>query len=131
MRFRGVAIALALAALPAAALAAPASAGNEVRFDSKVRISLHAPAFHGRVESENHACEVNRTVKLFKRRDGADKLIGTDDTNGQGRWLVSVDPLKVGRYYARVKRREEGAAGTTFVCRADQSRDIRVIETPA
>jgi hypothetical protein len=118
---------LACAGLAAAALlAVPALATNTVKIDSKVTISTQPPAFHGHVKSIKHACEIQRKVKLFKERPGADKLLGTDKTNHLGRWKVVVTPLKSGAYYAKVVRREEGTAGTIFVCRGDRSKVIVV-----
>jgi hypothetical protein len=114
------------AALAAAVAAVPALATNVVKIDSKVTISTHAPAFHGRVKSDNHACETGRRVKLFKRRHGPDHLLGHDDTNRKGRWHVGVNPLSSGAYYAKVTRREEGTAGTIYVCRRDRSRTVHV-----
>jgi hypothetical protein len=115
------------AALATAFAAVPALATNVVKIDSKVTISAHAPAFHGRVKSDNHACETGRKVKLFKRRHGPDHLLGHDETNHKGRWQVGVNPLSSGAYYAKVTRREEGTAGTIYVCRRDRSR-TRVVD---
>jgi hypothetical protein len=115
------------AVLTAAVAAVPALATNVVKIDSKVTISAHAPAFHGRVKSDNHACETGRKVKLFKRRHGPDHLLGHDETNHKGRWQVGVNPLSSGAYYAKVTRREEGTAGTIYVCRRDRSR-TRVVD---
>jgi hypothetical protein len=115
------------ASLAAATVAAiPALATNVVKIDSKVTISTRAPAFHGKVKSDNHACEVHRKVKLFKERHGADKLLGHDRTSNRGRWKVELDPLRSGAYYARVKRRAEGTAGTIYVCQRDRSRTLVV-----
>jgi hypothetical protein len=115
------------AALATAVAAVPALATNVVKIDSKVTISAHAPAFHGRVKSDNHACETGRKVKLFKRRHGPDHLLGHDETNHRGRWQVGMNPLSSGAYYAKVTRREEGTAGTIYVCRRDRSR-TRVVD---
>jgi hypothetical protein len=114
----------ACVAFAGAAIAAIPALGAIVKINSKVTISNNAPAFHGRVKSSNTACEQQRKVKLFKQRSGADKLLGKDKTNHHGKWEIVVQPLKSGAYYAKVVRREEGTAGTTFVCRGDRSRTI-------
>jgi hypothetical protein len=115
----------ACAALTAAAIAAiPALATQTVKIDSKVTISTNAPAFHGQVKSDNAACERQRKVKLFRKRSGPDKLLGKDKTNNHGKWKIVVDPLKSGAYYAKLVRREEGTAGTIFVCRGDRSKTV-------
>jgi hypothetical protein len=120
-------MALACVALGATALVAvPALATQTVKIDSKVTISSHAPAFHGRVKSDNHACETQRRVKLFKQRHGPDKLLGKDKTNHHGQWEIEVEPLSSGAYYAKVVRRSEGTAGTIFVCRGDHSKTLVV-----
>jgi hypothetical protein len=117
--------ALAFATFAAAAIAAiPALATNTVKIESRVTISDNPPAFHGHVRSQRNACERNRKVKLYKQRRGADRLLGNDETNHRGRWVIAVEPLKSGAYYAKVKRREEGTAGTIYVCRRDTSRTV-------
>jgi hypothetical protein len=113
--WRGVALAL----IAILAITAFAAASTVKRFDSKVTLSASDP-FHGRVTSEKHACEVQRKVKVFNVRPGPDGLFGTDTTNNHGRWSIPATPR--GNFYARVKRREEGTAGTIFVCRPDRSK---------
>ena len=115
------------AALATAAVAAiPALATNVVKIDSKVTISHRAPAFHGKVKSDNSGCKPDRKVKLFRKRHGHDRLLGHDRTDNRGKWKVEVDPLSSGAYYAKVTRRAEGAAGTIFVCRRDRSKTVVV-----
>jgi len=114
------------AALVTAAVAAIPAFGAVVKYDSKVTIRSTAPAFHGHVSSESPACEPRRRVKLFKQRPGTDKLLGKDRTDHEGRWKIEVEPLKSGAYYAKVTRRAEGAAGTTFVCKRDRSKTVVV-----
>ena len=110
---------MALALIAILAITAFAAASTVKRFDSKVTLSASDP-FHGRVTSDKHACEVQRKVKVFNVRPGPDGLFGTDKTNSHGRWSIPATPT--GKFYARVKRREEGTAGTIFVCRPDRSK---------
>jgi hypothetical protein len=110
---------VALALIAILAITALAAASTVKRFDSKVTLSASDP-FHGRVTSDKHACEVQRKVKVFNVRPGPDGLFGTDSTNNHGRWSIPATPN--GDFYARVKRREEGTAGTIFVCRPDRSK---------
>ena len=85
------------------------------------------PAFHGKVTSSNAACTQNRLVKLFKKRqNGGRKVLGKTDTDLAGKWQVIVDPLKSGLYRSVVKQREEGTAGTIFVCARDKSQQVFV-----
>jgi hypothetical protein len=116
-----------LAGVACLAVAIPALAQpNTVHINSTVTLANHAPAFHGRVKSPNDACEQGRKVKMFQQQPGPDDLLGHDTTNGQGQWLVPFKPGS-GAFYAKVKRREEGTAGTIYVCRGDKS-GIRVID---
>jgi len=106
------------AAAAIAALIATAAIGTTVkRFDSRVTLSASNP-FHGRVISSKHACEVNRTVKVFRARN--DGLFGKTTTNGQGKWSIPAT-TPTGKFYVKAIRRKEGAAGTIFVCRPDVS----------
>jgi hypothetical protein len=111
-------LALAMATVLTAITATAALGGNVQRFDSKVTLSANNP-FHGRVLSPRHACEVQRTVKVFNKKPGRDGVFGKTTTNGRGKWSIPAMPN--GKFYAKVTRREEGAAGTTFVCRSDTS----------
>lgn len=123
-RKTAVATVLALLAVPCAALA---GAGQTVELNSQVKIRNNFPAFHGKVKSQNAACTEQRRVKLFKqRRNGGRKLLGFDQTDNDGKWFVEVDPLKSGAYFAVAKRREEGTAGTIFVCLRAKSRTLAV-----
>ena len=110
--FLGLAVAIG-------ALAAASALGTTTkRIDSKVTLSANN-AFHGRVISPNHACEVQRKVKVFNKKPGPDDLFDKTTTNGHGKWSIPASPN--GRFYAKVVRRKEGAAGTIFVCRPDVS----------
>ena len=127
-----IAACLALAATClAAGLAASATAGPPgkatVFIETRLGLANSFPAFHGYARSDRHACEIDRRVRVFRRDYGADTLIGRDRTNDDGRYFVNGEPLSSGVYYARVLRREEGTAGTIFVCGADRS-PIRVID---
>jgi hypothetical protein len=103
--------------------AGAALATNTVSIDTVVKIRNHFPAFHGRLIATNDACEQLRTVKLFKeRRNGGKKLLGTTTSDLEGKWQVLVDPLASGAYFAVAQRREEGTAGTIFVCERGKSR---------
>jgi hypothetical protein len=55
--------------------------------DTKVRISGEEPAFHGRVQSTFEPCE-KRRVRLVRKGDERNKVIGEDHTDGKGsgRW---------------------------------------------
>lgn len=118
-----VAASLAVACL---LLAGPASAAAP--YQTKVTIARGGPTWHGDVKSAGsllhgvRSCERKRLVKMYKRQDGPDLLIGTDLSNRSGRWLIPDEPTK-GIYYAKVAGRR---AGGKSACAPDQSGIERV-----
>jgi hypothetical protein len=121
-----IAVALTLAVL---LLAATAAATRTVHIPSKVSIANHHGLhFGGRVSSTNHACEQGRKVVLFRVIvNGPDQVMGRDTSDGEGRWGIEVSGfagISMSHFYAKVKRRSEGTAGTIYVCGADRSRTI-------
>ena len=68
----------------------------------------------------SRSCEHKRVVKVFKRRDGKDQLIGKDTSSSSGRWVVPDKPTK-GTYYAKLiratRREEAGLPGRPVVQR--------------
>jgi hypothetical protein len=124
---RNLAIAAGLTLAFGALTAGIAGATNTVQIDSTIKLRNSFPAFHGKVTSPNQACADNRLVKMFKKkRSGGRKLLGKTHTDINGKWEVIVDPLSSGAYLAVVKQREEGTAGTTFVCLRDKSKIVGV-----
>ena len=118
---------VAVAGLLALVVAVPAAATQTVHIQSEIKIRNHFPAFHGRITSSNDACEEARSVKLFKlKRNGTKKLLWQTISDVEGKWTVLVDPLKSGAYFAVAQRREEGTAGTIFVCDRAKSRIVAV-----
>jgi hypothetical protein len=102
-----------------------ASGKPTATYATKVRISANEPAFHGRVQSTFEPCE-KRKVRLVRKTDAGNKLIGEDRTDGKGEWKVKVDELtlKSGEYHAWAKRKKMGRK--IFVCKPDRSRAIDV-----
>jgi hypothetical protein len=113
-------LALTLAAGAAAALllVPGALAGNVKTIDSSVTLAQSNP-FHGHVVSQKHACSVHRVVKVFNKKPGKDGLFGTTKSTRTGSWSIPAMPN--GKFYAKMPRRSEGTAGTTFVCTGDRS----------
>lgn len=111
-------------AVPVACLAPLAASGApSTTYDTKVRISGEEPAFHGRVQSTFEPCE-KRRVRLVKKSDEGNKVIGEDRTDGKGQWKVDVSELTVksGTYYAWAGRKKVGRK--IYVCKPDRSRAI-------
>ncbi|MGH2961834.1 MAG: hypothetical protein ACRDL3_06540 [Solirubrobacterales bacterium] len=110
---------MAIACVPALT----ASGKPSANYETKVRISERSPAFHGRVQSTFEPCE-KRRVRLVKKGEDGNKVMGEDRTDGKGTWKVRVDELtlKSGTYYAWAGRKKVGRK--IFVCKPDRSRAI-------
>jgi hypothetical protein len=129
-RMRGtrvqIAIAVALAATGMAVAAATAT--QTVHISSQVTISRDLEtAFHGRVLSPKPACRSDRTVKILRRVSGPDPVMGHDRTDARGRWDLEISGFAgagMAHFYAKVRRRAEGTAGTIFVCDPDISKTV-------
>ena len=82
----------------------PASTASGASYSTKVIVSLKFPAFHGKLKSSRGACATNRTVKLFRKKPGRDKLLGTDRSNAKAKWAIPIGKkrLKSGAsFYAK------------------------------
>jgi hypothetical protein len=82
-RFVPFIVALATALLPAISAA-------DSSYSTKIIVSLKVPAFHGKLKSDKSACATGRTVKLFRKKAGADKLLGTDKSNAKAKWSIPI-----------------------------------------
>ena len=124
MRTKTVALALVLA-VPLLVATATIAGAHNASFSSSVSIDYDRPNFEGQVQSERERCEQGRTVSVFKVLDGPDRLIGTDETNGNGSYSVPQAGAQ-GRFYARVARLVFGGYGHRHVCQGDTSGRIQV-----
>lgn len=121
----------ALVVLAVLAVATSAGATRTVRIPSKVSIkNHHGLHFVGHVTSSNHACVEQRKVVLYRViENGPDEALGHDTTDSQGNWGVEVSGfagISMSHFYAKVKQRSEGTAGTIYVCQGDRSRTIEL-----
>ncbi len=91
---------LLVVALVAALL--PAASAASASYSTKIIVSLKVPAFHGKLKSSKSACAAGRTVKLFRKKSGPDKLLGTDRSNAKTKWSIPLGSrLTPGSYYAK------------------------------
>jgi len=115
----------ATAIVACAVFAAPQALAGGQKYDSHIGISNHAPAFHGDVDAEVVKCVPNRIVRLYREKDGDDKLLGQDQTDGTGEWAITEPgefTLKSGVYYAKVTATIVGGDR----CKRDRSRGVFV-----
>jgi hypothetical protein len=105
-----IALALAGALLPAGfALGAGSTA-------TKVIVSLKFPAYHGTLQSAKSVCKSSRTVRLYREKAGADKLLGSDTSSPKGKWSIPIGKrLTSGAYYAKVLAHGSCKAGKSKV----------------
>lgn len=57
--------------------------------------------FIGRVTAEHPSCITGRIVKIYKKRSGADRLVGRVFSGEEGKWRFRAGSRKEGRFYAR------------------------------
>jgi hypothetical protein len=114
-------VALAASAC-AAALAAPASAGQSASSDVTLKVA-GGPPFHGRVISEDPACIANRKVVLLAVAPERALIDLADNrTNGKGKWVFSSQLQ--GATVVRAKVARSKSSGVS--CRAALSPAKRV-----
>ena len=112
------------------ALAIPMSLiGRAHTFRSDTRVTIRygnvANAFRGHVFSGREFCRENRTVRLFKVRQGPDFFVGTDQTNQSGDWRIPrANPH--GNFYARAPRKVSSGYNHSHTCLRDRSPTIFV-----
>lgn len=79
-----------------------AASGASASYSTRVIVSLKFPAFHGKVQSAKGSCATDRTVKLFRKKPGPDKLLGTDKSDAKAKWSIPIGKkLASGSYYAK------------------------------
>lgn len=79
-------------------------------------------AFLGDISSSNRACEPKRSVKVFLKTPGRDKLIGADRSDAGGQWIIETPSAASARYYAKVaKRRLPGSSAHNHLCKQYRS----------
>jgi hypothetical protein len=97
------------------AFAGPATAGG----GTSVTIKGPQGDFHGKVVTRE-PCRAERTVKVFKVKEGEDKNIGSDTTGTDGKWSIGNSGFKNGRFYAKAKPLGE--------CEGARSETIRLVD---
>ncbi len=121
---RVVAVAVSTVALALLFGSTAANATRTVKFASHVSITHRGLLFSGRVTSSKTACVGGRRVTLFRTNGD---VLGSATTASSGRWQVAARGsagITLGRFYAKVKQRSEGTAGTVYVCKAARSPTI-------
>jgi hypothetical protein len=102
------------------ALLPAVAASGASRYGTKVLVSLKFPAYHGSLQSSKQGCLGGRTVKLYRKKAGAVKVLGTDTTSSKGRWSIPVGKrLTSGEYWAQATAHGSCKAGKSKVLTID------------
>jgi hypothetical protein len=101
-----------------------ADATRTVKIASHITIKSNGLKFSGKVTSSNAACTSGRKVTLYRKPS---QVLGSTTTNSSGSWKITASGsagITLGHFYAKVKQRSEGTAGTIYVCKAATSKTI-------
>lgn len=123
--------AFVIAALAAALVALPAAATRTVRIPSAISIRSHGLTFSGKVTAGKYEpCVQQRKVTLYKDLgNGSGQALMSTRTDDQGRWKITPPGsagISLWEFFARVKKRSEGTAGTIYLCKGARSKTIKV-----
>jgi hypothetical protein len=114
---------LAAAVVPGSGLTA-AEATRTVTIASHISIKGKELTFSGRVRSSKAPCKGARKVTLYRKPSLA---LGSTTTSPSGSWKITVSGsagITLAHFYAKVKARSEGTAGTIYLCKAATSKTI-------
>lgn len=133
MRFtRTGLIATALVAAALTLAIGSAIATVTIKVPTKITIKSEELEFSGKVTAKpgDKPCVQQRKVILFKVvKGGPDQAVGHDTTGNDGRWEITPQGsagISLAHFYAKAKKRSDGAAGTIHVCLAAKSKTIGV-----
>lgn len=101
-----------------------ATATKTVKIVSHITIKSSGLKFSGNVTSSNAACKGGRKVTLYR---APSQKLGSTTTNSSGGWKITAlgsAGITLGHFYATVKQRSEGTAGTIYVCKAATSKTV-------
>jgi hypothetical protein len=104
-------------------LVVPAAAG--MSYETSISMSKKLPAFRGKLHSPYTYCTQNRKVKVYRQKNGPDKLLGSDISESDGTWEARIgNKLTSGAYYSSVAAKHSAEIGVN--CRAAKSKLITV-----
>ena len=101
-----------------------AHATHTVKIASHISISGKGLTFSGKVTASNSACDAGRKVTLYRTNGN---VLGSTTTGSSGHWKITASGsagITMGHFFAKVKQRNEGTAGTIYVCKAAVSPTI-------
>jgi hypothetical protein len=118
-------LAMALVAAGAGVAWAAATKYPTVFIKFKLEAGSSGGKFEGQIDSTKSKCVSKREVKLFRKHNGTKKKLGSDKTNGKGKFGIKISgKLKNGSYYAKVKKKDFDSGAK--VCNDVQSGKIKI-----
>lgn len=124
-----------LAALVVSAVTAAAAQAHVFQANTKVSIGKSPSGVvdpgdrvvvHGQVNSARQACESGKLVQVLERRPGADRVLASDRTDGDGEYRVSIRPREDLVVYASFDGSTQRSYGHSHRCNGDDSRQLRI-----
>jgi len=125
-------IATAFAAAALTVAGGIAAATVTIKVPSTVSIKSNGLHFSGKVGTAKNGkpCREQRKVVLFKVVSGGpDQALASDVSEDNGAWSITPQGsagITLAHFYAKAKKRSDGAAGTIHVCLAAKSKTIGV-----
>ncbi len=123
LKTRRAGLAAGVATLAAFAAGTAIAPAQDMPFDSKIRLTERFPFAHGKVKSDSPDCVYNRKIRLFKQKQGGDKVLGKTRTDMDGKWTIEKTP-KSGVYYAKVNQYANESTG--LVCLPAKSKKVAI-----
>jgi hypothetical protein len=102
----------------------PALGTRTVTIASHLTLHGSGLTFSGAVTAANPACKRSRKVTLYRTPS---QVLGSVATASSGHWKITVPGsagITLGHFYAKLKARSEGTAGTIYVCKPARSGTI-------
>jgi hypothetical protein len=102
----------------------PALATRTVTIASHVTVKSSGLTFSGSVTASNAACKRSRKVTLYRTPS---LVLGRVKSSSSGHWKITVPGsagITLGHFFAKVRARSDGTAGTIYVCKAATSKTI-------
>ena len=95
------------------------------RVATSLSISHRGGFFGGRVGSQSEDCIEGRVVKVRKKKQGIDRVVGSSTSNSRGAWVVRA-PRGDGKFYATVAGATIEGGEVTLRCGRARARTIGV-----
>ena len=126
--FRLIAISAVAAGLCLALGLTTAAATRTLTIISHISIQGKGLKFSGKVTASKAPCKASRRVTLYRKlSNGSGKALLSTTTAASGSWKINPPGsagITMSHFYAAVKKRSEGTAGTIYVCAAATSKTI-------